>query len=191
MQHITQVRKLPLWFLGAGVLTVLSGVGLYSRASGGFSNQWMHSGPGITFGIGAVFAILAVIVGMSVTSPTAKRVAALGQSMASAGKPPTPDQQAEMGRLQAGDVVGPRCIGAIEATLAVVGAHAFDSEPGADQAFVGVLQHQVAAGDIHINPLGAAALHAVAGSATGAEGGKRRGSQAECVAADDSCHECS
>ncbi|HUQ83787.1 MAG TPA: hypothetical protein VM076_21735 [Gemmatimonadaceae bacterium] len=101
MQQMTQVRKLPLWFLGASVLTVLSGIGLYSRASGGFSNQWMHSGPGRTFGIGAAFAILAVIVGMGVTSPTAKRVAALGQSMASAGKPPTPDQQAEMGRLQA------------------------------------------------------------------------------------------
>ena len=100
MQHVTQVRKLPIYFLGAGMLTVLSGIGLYSRASGGFSNQWMHSGPGTTFGIGAVFAILAVVVGVFVTSPTAKRVAALGAALASAGRPPAPEQQAEMQRLQ-------------------------------------------------------------------------------------------
>ena len=56
MHQIAQVRKLPLYFLGAGVLTVLSGIGLYSKASGGFTNQWMQSGPGMTFGIGAVFA---------------------------------------------------------------------------------------------------------------------------------------
>jgi uncharacterized membrane protein len=100
VQHVTQVRKLPIYFLGAGILTVLSGIGLYSRASGGFSNQWMRSGPGMTFGIGAVFALSAVIVGVFVTSPTAKRVAALGATLASAGRPPAPEQQAEMQRLQ-------------------------------------------------------------------------------------------
>ena len=46
MQQIAQVRKLPVYFFGAGTLTVLSGIGLYSRASGGFTNQWMRSGPG-------------------------------------------------------------------------------------------------------------------------------------------------
>src|SRR5215203_1973694 len=75
MQHITQVRKLPLYFLGAGILTLISGIGLYSRASAGFSNAWMRSGQGTTFGIGAV--------------------------LAGAGRPPSPEQQAEMQRLQA------------------------------------------------------------------------------------------
>ena len=100
MQQIAEKRKLPIYFMIAGFLTVLSGIGLYSKASGGFSNQWMHSGPGMTFGIGAVFAILAMVIGMAVAGPTAKRAGALAGTIAKAGRP-TPEQQAEMRRLQA------------------------------------------------------------------------------------------
>ena len=101
MHQIAQVRKLPLYFLSAGVLTVLSGIGLYSKASGGFTNQWMQSGPGMTFGIGAVFALVAMTIGMAIAAPTAKRMGALGAAIAGAGKPPSAEQQAEMQRLQA------------------------------------------------------------------------------------------
>src|SRR5215216_3416309 len=66
MQQIAQVRKLPLYFMGSGVITVLSGIGLYWRASGGFSNAWMRSGPGTTFGVGAVFALVAMFIGIFV-----------------------------------------------------------------------------------------------------------------------------
>ena len=99
MQQIGQVRKLPVYFLTAGVLTVLSGLGLYWRASGGFRNLWMLSGPGITFGLGALFALAAMSIGVFVASPMAKRAGALGAAMASAGKP-SPEQVAEMQRLQ-------------------------------------------------------------------------------------------
>lgn len=101
MQQIGQVRKLPNYFLGAGVLSVLSGIGLYWRASGGFSNEWMRSGTGATFGIGAAFALIGIFVGAFIASPTAKRAGALAAAMGSAGRPPSPDQVAEMQRLQA------------------------------------------------------------------------------------------
>jgi uncharacterized membrane protein len=101
MQQIVQVRKMPLYFMGAGVLTVLSGVGMYWRASGGFTNAWMHSGSGATFGIGAVFALIGMSVGMFVAAPTAKRAGALAAAIGSAGRPPSPEQMAEMGKLQA------------------------------------------------------------------------------------------
>ena len=90
MQHLVQVKKLPIWLLGAGVLTFLSGLGLYERASGGFSNSWMQSGPGMTFGIGAVFALLAILVGLLFTSPAAKKAGEIAGSLA--GKPPSPEQ---------------------------------------------------------------------------------------------------
>ena len=61
----------------------------------------MHSGTGATFGIGAVFALVAMIVGMAVASPTAKRAAALAGTIHGAGRPPSPEQMAEMQRLQA------------------------------------------------------------------------------------------
>lgn len=101
MQQIAQVRKLPMYFLGAGVLTVLSGIGLYWRASGGFRNAWMHSGPGATFGIGALFALIAMFVGIFVATPTAKRAGALAAAIGSAGRPASPEQMTEMQRLQA------------------------------------------------------------------------------------------
>lgn len=101
MQHIAQVRKLPTYFLGAGVFTVLSGIGLYWRASGGFTNAWMASPVGITFGIGGVLALMAISIGIFVATPTAKRAGALAASMSGAGRPPLPEQVAEMQRLQA------------------------------------------------------------------------------------------
>lgn len=100
MQQIMQVRKLPLWFMGAGILTVLSGIGLYSKASGGFSNAWMHSGPGATFGIGGALGLISVVLGMAVTSPTAKKMAQLTATIAGAGKPPSAEQQAQLQSLQ-------------------------------------------------------------------------------------------
>ena len=60
MQHISQVRKLPVFVLSAGFLTVLSGIGLYSIPSARFTSSWMRSGPGITFGVGGLLAIVAL-----------------------------------------------------------------------------------------------------------------------------------
>jgi hypothetical protein len=101
MQQIAQVRKLPVYFLGSGFLTVLSGLGLYWYDSAGFTNGFMRSGGGMTFGIGAVFAILAMTVGIFVASPAAKRAGALAAAIAAGGKPPSPEQMAEMQQLQA------------------------------------------------------------------------------------------
>ena len=98
MQHLVQVRKLPIWLLGAGVLTFLSGLSLYYIASGGFSNGFMQSGPGMTFGLGAVFALCAILVGMLFTSPAAKRAGAIAASLG--GKPPSPEQAAQLQAAQ-------------------------------------------------------------------------------------------
>ena len=101
MRHIAQVRKLPIYFLTAGILTVLSGIGLYSIASGGFSSSWMRSGPGITFGIGAILALTAMTIGIAVASPLAKRAGALAAAIGASGGKPTPEQATEMQQLQA------------------------------------------------------------------------------------------
>ena len=102
MQQIGQVRKYPTFALLAGVFTVLSGIGLYWRASGGFTNrEWLGSGTGITFGIGATLAILTLLIGATMIAPTAKRASELGGAIARGGTPPSPEQAAEMARLQA------------------------------------------------------------------------------------------
>lgn len=99
MEQLT-ARRMPLWLMGAGILTVLSGFGLYWHDSAGFSSTWLASGPGRTFGFGAVMALIAVVVGMAVNSPVASRLGGLGTRIKAAGRPPSPDELAEMQRLQ-------------------------------------------------------------------------------------------
>jgi hypothetical protein len=99
MQHLVQVRKLPIWLLGSGVVTFLSGFSLYYIASGGFTNTgFLASGPGKTFGLGAIFALLALLTGIFFTSPAAKRAGAIAASLA--GKPPSPEQAAQLQAAQ-------------------------------------------------------------------------------------------
>ncbi len=101
MQELAQVRKLPVYMMAMAILTVLSGVGLYWRDSGGFKGPWMHSGSGAVFGFGGLLAILVVVIGMTVISPSTRRMGELAASMRGAGGGPSPEQGAEMQALQA------------------------------------------------------------------------------------------
>jgi len=101
MEQIAQVRKLPLYMMAGAILTILSGLGLYWNDSNGFQSDWMRSGTGATFGIGAVLAIVAVMVGKAVNSPAGPRMGALAAAVRARGGPPTPAEAAEMERLQA------------------------------------------------------------------------------------------
>jgi hypothetical protein len=101
MGHLGAKRKLPGIILISAILTVLAGILLYIRVSDGFSPEWITSGPGIGFTVGGVAAIITVTLGLIATKPAADRMGALGQEIAGSGGPPTPDQAAEMQRLQA------------------------------------------------------------------------------------------
>lgn len=100
MNQLVKVRKLPMVMMVASILTMGAGIWLLVVASAGQPGVWMRSGPGMTFGIGAVFAILAFVLGMAVNAPTSKRLAALGSAAAARGGPPSAEEQAEMQRLQ-------------------------------------------------------------------------------------------
>lgn len=65
-------------------LTILSGLYLYWRDSGGFQPSFMHSGMGITLGLGAAAAIAAFVVGLAVMRPAMTRAGDLAQSAAQA-----------------------------------------------------------------------------------------------------------
>jgi hypothetical protein len=52
----------------------------------------------MTFGLGAVFALLAILVGMLFTTPAAKRAGEIAASLA--GQPPTPEKAAELKAAQ-------------------------------------------------------------------------------------------
>ena len=85
----------------ASVLTVLSGIGLYWHDSAGFSSSaWLGSGPGRTFGLGAVLALVAIAIGMAVNSRAAKQLGDLAARVQAGGRPPSPDEASAMQRLQ-------------------------------------------------------------------------------------------
>jgi uncharacterized membrane protein len=100
MDQVVRVRKLPRALILAGVFTVLSGVGLYWRDSMGFRSEWMRTPTAMVFGIGGVLAITALVIGVTVNAPTAQRLAALSGKIQAQGGPPTPEQVAEVQRLQ-------------------------------------------------------------------------------------------
>lgn len=101
LDYITRVKKMPQVLLGAGFVTVLSGLGLYWHDSGGFQSEWMRTPTGMTFGTGAALALIALVFGIVVNKPTAERLGALAGEIKAGGAPPTPAQMAEMQALQA------------------------------------------------------------------------------------------
>jgi hypothetical protein len=100
MEHLTRVRKLPQAMMGAGVATILTGLLLYWRVSGGFEPAWMSSPTGIVFGLGGFFAISGFTIGVTVNLPASRRLAALGAAIHAKGGPPDPAQADEMRQLQ-------------------------------------------------------------------------------------------
>lgn len=115
--HLTGVKKLPMILMTGAILTVLSGLTMYWHDSVGFSSAWMKSGPARTFGAGGVLTIIVVIMGMTINSPTARKLSRLGDSVRTAGGPPSTEQAAEMQRLQ-GRLGGSMRVGAILVLLA-------------------------------------------------------------------------
>jgi uncharacterized membrane protein len=99
MQEIAGKRKLPIYFMAAGILTVLSGISLFMYDSRG-TKGFMRSGGGMTFAIGGTIALITLLLGIFVVSPAAIRASRLGAAIAAGGKPPTPEQGAEMQQLQ-------------------------------------------------------------------------------------------
>jgi uncharacterized membrane protein len=100
MQQLVRVQRLPAFLVAAMLLTILSGLVLYRHDSVAFGSGWMRTGSGMTFSAGAAFALLAAIIGASVSNPAAKRLSALGAAVQATGSQPTTEQAAEIGRLQ-------------------------------------------------------------------------------------------
>jgi uncharacterized membrane protein len=74
MQFIMGRRKLPVYFMLLGILTTLAGVLLMMRNISQTNGVWARSPMGIGISVGATAAILALLVGMTVSAPAAKRL---------------------------------------------------------------------------------------------------------------------
>ena len=99
----------------AAGLAVLTGVLLYWRASGGLRPEWLSSGPGIGFTIGGLAAVTAMFIGVQVGSGS-RQLAELGKRIGSAGGPPSPEDVARLGAMQA----RMQSLGTVTAVLLVI-----------------------------------------------------------------------
>jgi uncharacterized membrane protein len=74
MQFIMGKRKLPVYFMSLGIVTTLAGALLMMRNISLTNGLWARSPMGIGISIGATSALLALLVGMTVSAPAAKRL---------------------------------------------------------------------------------------------------------------------
>lgn len=100
MAHLTQVRKMPNYLIGMGILTLLSGTALFWNDSVGFNESWMQTGPGRTFSVGGTLGVIVLLMGLTINVPTSKRLGAISGAVQEAGGVPTAEQAAEIVRLQ-------------------------------------------------------------------------------------------
>lgn len=96
MAHLGGKKRMADVVLAAAGLTVLAGLLMYWRVSGGLDGDWIASAPGISLTIGALCAIAAFALGLTIVRPTIMATLALGREIATGGGPPTPDQQAQL-----------------------------------------------------------------------------------------------
>jgi uncharacterized membrane protein len=80
------------------ILTILSGIELYRRASGNFSTDWMVTGPGLSLTLGGLASLIAFAIGMTILRPSAKRTGPLAQK--AQGLPEGAEREALMAEVQ-------------------------------------------------------------------------------------------
>lgn len=93
-------QRYPVYMSIVSLLTILAGAALYWNTSAGLNMHWIQTGPGIGFTIGNVVSIAVFFLGMLVLKPRGERISALGKEIGISGGMPTPEQSAEMEKLE-------------------------------------------------------------------------------------------
>jgi hypothetical protein len=100
IQRMMGPGRFPVFMTSAGSITVLSGLSLLWMGSGPRLGDWLLTGYGRSIVAGSAAGLWAMVIGLSVNAPTAKRMAALSREMQAKGGPPSDEQRAELTVLQ-------------------------------------------------------------------------------------------
>jgi len=84
----------------AAIITILAGIYLFYRVSAGFDSIYMGSGPGITYSIGGLMAIIALIIGGTTVRASMEKVLKLGETLPSTPESNRAAVMAEMNALR-------------------------------------------------------------------------------------------
>lgn len=100
MKQLMEVRKFPMYAMAFGLVTVISGLWMYFLNNSVSGGSFARSHAGMAYGLGAVAAILTMVVGGVVMGPTSAKMAKLGGEIAAKGGPPSPEQAQMMKTYQ-------------------------------------------------------------------------------------------
>ena len=113
-----QRRRFMATMITIGTVTILTGLWLLWRLSGGFAAGFMGSTAGILLSTGGLFGILGLAVGLTVQRPAMLEMGRTMTRLAQAGGAPSPEDQAMLERLRRRMRIGIR----ITATLLLLAA---------------------------------------------------------------------
>lgn len=94
--HLMGRTRFSQYMSFSGMISVIAGFILYGIDSNWFTSAWQSSGPGIGFGIGALFAIVGMVTGIM----NGRNNRAMGQLGTQIQGKPTPEQAAKLGAIQ-------------------------------------------------------------------------------------------
>jgi hypothetical protein len=110
MKQLTVVQRLPAKLVILGITAIASGGYLLWIESAGFSSNWMSTGPGITYCVGAVATLLAAIIGFGINIPAANRMGALAAAVHARAEGATSDESQTLAQLAARIARGTRAV---------------------------------------------------------------------------------
>ena len=99
VQHMVTKRRFSNFMVISSILTVLSGALLIWQVAGGQWLGYMETGPGLGFMLGSMAGVVVFFIGMFGVNPRAIKLSKIGQDIQAAGGPPTPEQGAELHKL--------------------------------------------------------------------------------------------
>lgn len=99
VQYMVTKRRFSIFMVVSSTLTVLTGALLIWQHASGNWLGYMSTGPGLVFTLGSITGVVVYFIGMFGVNPRAVRLSKLGQEIQAAGGPPTPEQGAELHKL--------------------------------------------------------------------------------------------
>lgn len=100
LAHMAGKRRFNTFMIINSTLTVLSGALLLWASTGGDLISYMQTGPGLGFMLGSLAGVVVYFVGMFGIGMPLGKLTQIGEEIQKAGTPPTPEQVAQIQKLE-------------------------------------------------------------------------------------------
>lgn len=101
-------RRFSTYLPVLALATLISGFVMYGQAMAGTQGQWASTRPAMIYGLGAVTAVLAFIIGIAMGVASEKKMAAIGRRLKAERREPTAAETALVDSLRARAGLGAR-----------------------------------------------------------------------------------